>query len=185
VPMIAGVSELWASDKWYAEKIGAHYVPMGSHTGLRPDQRAFYSYETYDVDYIGYIVGVHRRERMRQMLMNEGVRVSPHGAWGDERHRILSNSLMYLHVHQLDNVPTVAPLRMVVAAAYSLPVVSEAVDDPGVFQYERLLMTSYDDLPRYCKLLAETPAYLHQAGAALHEFLCIENTFRKSVEAAL
>src|SRR5690606_2822228 len=33
-PLPPGVSEKWTMDKWHAERIGARYVPIGSHPDL-------------------------------------------------------------------------------------------------------------------------------------------------------
>lgn len=174
--------EVWVGDAWYARQIGARYVPMGSHPDLRPNADSTW-HERYDVAYIGYINGVARRERMRQRLRENGVKVSPTGAWGDDRHRILSNSAVYLNVHQWDNIPTLPPLRMVIAAAYALPVVSETVADAGLFE-GRILQLHYN-------WVAETlPHVLHDKPTMemcghLHQLLCVDRTFRKSIEAAL
>ena len=176
--------EILAADKWYAEQIGARYVPMGSHPGLR--ETVTDHSKQYDVAYIGYINGVTRRERIRQQLIQRGVRVSPPTAWGTERDWLLNDSIAYLHVHQWDNVPTIAPLRMVVAAAYSLPVIIETVADAGIFEqyitdfdYNALAVGIAGCLNKPHNLL------LAEEGQALHRLLCRDLTFRKSIEAAL
>lgn len=180
--------EVWVGDKWYADCIGARYVPMGSHPGLRPNADSAW-HERYDVAYIGYINGVHRRERIRRELIERGVSVSPPGAWGEERHRILSNSAVYLHVHQWDNIPTLPPLRMVVAAAYALPVVSETVADGGIFVTEGSLYSdTYTEVTNATIDLVRSPYFEHRAsfmGGSLHQLLCVDLTFRKSIDAAL
>lgn len=181
---IPGVAEFWTGDKWHARLCDCRYVPMGSHAGLKLDADTS-SPEVYDVAFIGYINGVHRRDRIRQQLIARGVKVSPHGAWDAERHRILSNSQTYLHVHQLENAPGIPPLRMAVAAAYGLPFLSEACADPGVFgtyflgqPYERLV----EHVHRFRGMQnADIPL----SGERLHQFLCHDFTFRKSVEGAL
>lgn len=190
-PFVAppGVDEVWAGDKWYAEQIGARYVPMGSHPGLRTAGDST-SHERYDIAYIGYINGVHRRERIRQQIVERGVKVSPTVAWGEERHRILSNSTAYLHVHQWDNVPTIAPLRMVVAAAYGLPVITETVADAGMFAgfSAPILECQYRDIAADVEALVHREQKRHllaYEGQCLYQHLCVDYTFRKSIEAAL
>ena len=178
--------EILAADKWYAEQIGARYVPMGSHPGLRTAGDSA-SHERYDIAYIGYINGVHRLERIRQQLVERGVKVSPTGAWGEERHRILSNSTAYLHVHQWDNVPTIAPLRMVVAAAYGLPVITETVADAGIFT-DLIYDAPYNELTSMVEQIRQrerNDAGLRYMGVTLYQELCVNQTFRKSIEAAL
>jgi hypothetical protein len=171
----------FAGDAWYAQQIGAKYVPMGSHPGLRP-QADSTSAQDYDVAYLGYIIGVPRREAIRQQLLQRGVKLSPPTAWGDERHRILSNSRVYLNVHQRDDAPTICPLRMVVAAAYGLPVVSETVNDAGLFG-GTVLQLAY-------QFIGDTIPHVPQddlrgRGEFLHMLLCDYMPFRKSIEAAL
>lgn len=188
VPALAGV-EYWAADAWYAKQIGAQYVPMGSHVGLVPPYSlsgyaAPHRYYAFDVAFIGYFDGVPRRQVIRQQLIERGINVSPPGGWGDSRNAILNASQAYLHVHQLADAPTIAPLRMVVAAAYRLPVISESVADPGVFR-------EYGYAYPYDKLAEGVGDHINERiirapyGEALHQFLCHDYTFRKSVEAAL
>lgn len=176
---LSGV-ELWAADKWYAEMIGAKYVPMGSHPDLRLHADSTSS-ERYDVAYVGYFIP--RRERIRAELLERGVKVSPIHAWGEERHRILSNSTAYLHVHQHEHIPTIAPLRMVVAAAYGLPVISEQCIDLGVFDR----MVIYGDYSWLADLTREaiTQPALQDFALRLNDYLCHDYAFRKSVEGAL
>lgn len=187
IPPLANV-ELWAGDKWYAEQIGARYVPMGAHPDLRTAASA--NPERYDVAYLAYMT--HRRQHIRNELMRRGVAVSPPGAWGEERHQVLANSTAYLVVHQHDNVPTICPLRMIVAAAYSLPVITESVADYGIFG-DCGLGLDYADIsenvyawthntyaPRF-----EFLRPLQRNGQRLHQLLCHDLTFRKSVEAML
>lgn len=190
VPLIEGVRELWAGDKWYAERIGAKYVPMGSHPELRPAMTS--KQDLYDVAFIGYINGVHRRSALRQQLIERGVKVSPTGAWGDERHTLLRNSAAYLCVHQHDNAPTIAPLRMVVAAAYGLPVITEMCADYGIWSsppgFETIYSIPYNDIADQLVNRFFQPWYVNQlleTGGRLHQFLCHDFTFRKSIEAAL
>ena len=182
--------EILAADKWYAEQIGARYVPMGSHPGLR--ETVTDHSKQYDVAYIGYINGVARRERIRQQLVERGVRVSPPTAWGTERDWLLNDSIAYLHVHQWDNVPTIAPLRMVVAAAYGLPVITETVADYGYFS-DCCYGLDYADLAENVEAWThniyaprvEFLRSLERQGKHLYEKLCRDLTFRKSIEAAL
>lgn len=183
IPPLAGV-EVWAADKWYAERLGARYVPMGSHPKLCPEQTP--KQDIYDVAFIGYFAGVPRRQVIRDQLLQRSVKLSPPGAWGEERHTLLRNSASYLHIHQLANAPTVAPLRMVVAAAYGLPVISETVADAGIFR-KHLLQSDYDSIAYNTVLWMayEWEKELLPRGMSLHQKLCVDFPFRKSVEAGL
>lgn len=183
VPALPGV-EYWAADKWYAERIGARYVPMGSHPGLCPERTP--KQNVYDVAFIGYFDGVPRRQVIRKQLAAAGLHLSPLLAWGDERHAILRNSAAYLHVHQLENAPAIPPLRMVVAAAYALPVITEACSDAGMFK-RHILQADYGYLARATVVWTrqDWEKELLPRGMSLHQKLCVERTFRKSVEQAL
>lgn len=196
-PHIEGV-EIWAADKWYAEQIGAKYVPMGSHKGLRDntgypaDMPYIYAEaKIYDVAYIGFITGLYRREVIRQQLIERGAKLSPLVAWGSERDALLRQSSSYLHVHQHAHIPAVPGLRMVVAAAYSLPVISETCADAGVFMgqlYKRpatMIQRDYNYLAQETEQITRHWDNLTETGKALHRLLCEEYTFRKSVEGAL
>lgn len=181
-PPLDGVAESWAADKWFAESIGARYVPIGSHPGLRltDNQPAT---PLYDVAYLGYMIP--RREQISTDLRLQGVKASPIHAWGDERDAVLNASRAYLHVHQHADKPGVPPLRMVVAAAYSLPVITETCADAGIF-------TSIYSL-KYGEIAENVAYWMNNAngkvfadtGARFHEQLCHDLTFRKSIEAAL
>lgn len=183
IPPLANV-EVWAGDAWYAERINARYVAMGSHPDLCPEVTP--KQDLYDVAFYGYFDGVPRRQVIRQQLLERGVKVSPTGAWGAARHQMLRNSASYLHVHQLANAPTIAPLRMVVAAAYALPVITETCADYGRFE-SYVLAAEYDRIAE-CAQLWTKPSMWQQAmeyGHHLHQLLCIDMPFRKSVEAAI
>ena len=123
----AGIAETWSPDAWHAGTIGARYVPMGGDARLNEGTNG--TAQAYDVAYLGYIV--NRRNDVLTDLKAHGLRVSPTGAWGQERHAILTHSKLYLHVHQTDNAPAIPALRMVVAAAYKLPVIMETPADRG------------------------------------------------------
>lgn len=183
IPPLANV-EVWAADKWYAEQIGARYVPMGSHPKLCPNMNR--DGDLYDVAFIGYFDGVPRRQVIRQQLLAGGVKLSPTGAWGDERHALLRNSAAFLHVHQHAHAPTIAPLRMVLAAAYGLPVITETVADAGIFK-RHIAQSDYASIA-YETTIATRDQWekeLLPRGMSLHQKLCVDFTFRKSVEAAL
>jgi hypothetical protein len=175
--------KVWAADKWYSEQIGGKYVPMGSHPGLCPEVTP--KQDLYDVAFIGYFDGVPRRQLIRHQLMERGVKVSPPGAWGAERHTLLRNSAAYLCVHQHEHIPTIAPLRMVVAAAYGLAVISETVADAGIFN-GLVRECGYDEIANVTKSLTAHFEYMSMNyGEGLHQALCRDLTFRKSVESAL
>lgn len=180
VAPIRGVRRYWHMDKFVADTIGVQYAPMGGHLGLREQKPS--SGPWYDVAFLGYMVS--RRQAVAEELRENRVDVSPSDAWGDKRHNILTRSKIYLHVHQLANIPGLPALRLVVAAAYQLPFLTEAVPNLGVFTDRYCLFER-----EYKNLVTATgfrmSEYLIDYGVILHEFLCYEFTFRKSVEAAV
>lgn len=187
-PPIPGVSEVWHMDAAQARLIGAKYVPVGGHAGLRQSIQV-YPEPLYDVAYLAYMT--YRRQVIHAELLARGLRLPPTSAWGAERDAILNASRVYLHVHQHDDIPAVPGLRLVVAAAYGLPVVTEECADYGVFEYAldytRLWNAKFDQLTDAVKLLSSdwNDSESKQRGAQLHHFLCVENTFRAVVERSL
>lgn len=178
-----GVAETWAGDQWHAEAIGARYAPMGSDARLKagPDTR----HAEYDVAFLAYLIP--RRTDVLSGLAQRGVRVSPTSAWGDERHKVLTHSTAYLHVHQVEDAPAIPTLRMVVAAAYSLPVICEMPARFGIFNYGYLLTSDHAHLAEFAYLWAvkERGPFLQAFGGGLHQLLCHDLPFRKSVEVSL
>lgn len=174
-----GVKRVWAADKWYAEKIGAQYVPLGSHPGLA--SRVTTS-ETWDVASLAYRTG--RRNEAFGQMERRGLTIAPN-AWGEERSAILNVSAVVCHVHQHDKVPTVAPLRYAIAAAWHKPLISEAVWEPGIFG-DAVLYAEFDYLAPYTETMVRRYQSLLQHKAdELHDLLCQQNSFRSFIEAAL
>lgn len=178
---IEGVSEVWHMDAWCAEKMGARYVPMGSHVGLRDDNPVTDDTQ-YDVAYLGYMV--ERRKTIAREMRELGLTVSPSSAWGQERHNILSNSKLYVHVHQLEHMPGIPALRMVVAAAYKLPVLMEMPNLFGEFANIGVSMSGTAFLMGDLMWYINDP-FRNEAAAVFHQHLCHDFTFRHSIEAAL
>lgn len=175
-----GVSEVWASDSWYAGQIGATYVPLGSHPGLvehEPPGAA------YDVAFMAYM-GPGRRNHIAGLLEEQQVSVAP-SVWNPDRDALLKSAACMVHVHQWDNINTVAPLRFAIAAAYGLPLISEQVEQRSIFDGS-VLFCDYAQLVDYTATLVKRhAARLQEHGAALHDLLCEEYSFRKCVERAL
>lgn len=179
--VIPGV-ELWSADKWYADRIGAKYVPMGSHFALnsQPDSP---SDKIYDVCTLW--AGSYSRYHAEDLLHRHLLTRAPNG-WGDERHRILSQSRMMVCVHQMPEARTIAPQRWALAAAYKLPIISETLADAGLLANVTIQtdLESIGDVAASWKR-TENANKLRAKGQALHNLLCHEYTFRKGIEAAL
>lgn len=179
-PRIPGVRRVWASDAWYAEKIGAQYVVMGSHPDL-PGEPLQDCPKVWDAALMAYLSP--RRDAIAAQIVAHGVTLAPRG-WGSERHAILQQTKALVQVHQLDEAPTVAPLRWALAAAYRMPHICETVLDKGIFGYTHALWCEYGRLPEFIKLWRDD-ARLADYGHALHQLLCVERPFRACVEGAL
>lgn len=182
-PQIPGLSEVWVSDAWYSKKIGAKHVLMGSHPGLnmrssdRPVRR-------YDAAWLAYTPP--RRGQVYDWMREAGLSVAPNG-WGQERHDILTQSACMVTAHQLDDFHCMPPLRLALCAAYHLPYITETPFAISPFTHEQIITADYGQL-------ADTVAYwtrrmpqqdLKAYGEALFQYLCIEHSFRKTIERAL
>lgn len=174
--------EIWCTDKSWSTRIGAKYVPMGSHRDLnpQPDERCE---KAYDVATLW--APSHPRYHAEDLLQRASLTRAPN-AWGDERHRVLSQSRMMVAVHQNHDVQTVAPQRWALAAAYRLPVISETLADAGLLGD----VTITCDLEDVGEVAAswkrpENAGKLRSRGDALYELLCEKYTFRNGIESAL
>lgn len=181
-PRPPGVSEMWTMDPWHAERIGAKYVPIGSHPALR--QSVTDEPPVYDIALMAY--QSNRRQLITRDLQRAGFRLAPN-AWAGERDRILGRSRAMLHIHQHDSVPGMAALRVALAAAYQLPYITETVSDWGVFGYSHLLSCNYANMVDFARMwLHRNEAHiLEDYGRALYQFLCVERPFRSWIEAAV
>lgn len=174
------VSRVWASDKWYAERIGAEYVPLGSHPGLAgetpPDGQG------WDVAPLSYRTG--RRNAAFGEMERIGLSIAPN-AWGEERDALLKEAKSVVHVHQHDRVPTIAPLRFAIAAAWHKPLISEDVHDRGIFD-ECVLYADYGAIADYTALMVRRYGdLLRDKADALHDLLCVSNSFKSYIQEAL
>lgn len=174
-----GVAETWVSNREYAKLIGAKYVPLGSHPGLGERRTG----DEYDLAHLSYYLGIHRREMVYNQLMERGIKIAPNG-WDEERQRILMNSKAMLNVHQRWEYPAIAPLRVALAAAYHLPVISEAGWDSAPYS-ETILETDYDHLVGFAEAMVKAALNLQDFGDGLHQLLCEDLRFDKVVEANL
>jgi hypothetical protein len=172
------VSRVWASDRWYAGKIGAEYVTLGSHRALASGPHVLPTTQ-YDLAVMMY-TGPYRRNHILHHLSLQGVMVAG-PAWGDERHKRLKQSRAMLHIHQHEGVNTVAPLRWALAAAYGLPMISEIVTNAYPF-WTTTLWAGYRTLKSRPMELLCSDRRLQRYGSALQQQLCDDLPFRQCVE---
>lgn len=180
-----GVAEVWAGDRYYAQQIGARYVPLGSHAGLNqyPELPKVSTYARYDAAFMGYR-DPPRRARLLHEMESAGLKFAPDG-WGQVRSANLLDSRCMLAIHQLDNMPVLPPLRTCIAAAHKLAIITETVADPG-FLVGMIDHYPYADLARMLALTVRDPFNrLKEQGEALHHALCEDYTFRCAIERAL
>lgn len=185
-PLPPGVAAKWTMDKWHAERIGAQYVPIGSHADLRYTLSVeIKGWDTNDIALMAYM-GPPRRAAMKYQLERCGLKIAPN-AWGLDRHYLLDHSRSFVHVHQHEDIPGVAALRVALAAAYSLPYISEQVADRGIFSTSNMLFSDYAHLADFAEqwLTDDKSQMLADYGWALHQLLCVEKPFRHWIEAAL
>lgn len=178
---IPGV-EVWNADKWHAEQTHTRYVPMGGHSGLRLEDGLDWE-KKYDVATL--FAPSYRRYAALDQLMTHGVHIAPNG-WGQVRHESLSQSRAMIQVHQKD-LPTIAPQRWALAAAYRLPMITETLADSGMFTANYRLMCDLEHLGAFVStwLAPENRSLLADYGHCLHQLLCEHYTFRKGIEAHL
>lgn len=180
-PRIPGVNRVWVSDLWYARRNKCEYVMLGSHpdlaNGTAKGTEAIYNYAAMMYTEPG------RRSRILREMQAYGLSVAM-PAWGDDRHERLLSSQAMLHIHQHDNIETIAPLRWALAASYKLPVVSEAAADPGRYE-DVTVFASYQGLATVAKQMVRSPRVLDIYADRLHGMLCQRYTFKSQVEASV
>lgn len=183
-PQVPGVSETWTADAWYARRVGARYVPLGSDVRLALSTESVA--KIYHVTPLAYVYG--RRQTIIHRLQQSGLRIGPNG-WGQERDLTLRQSWAMLHIHQHAEARTIAPLRWCIAAAYGLPMIAEAVEDGGLLaRYDCALWSDFEHLAEFTKLWTSDEhnrQRLMDIGRALQQVLCVEHGFRKGIEQAL
>lgn len=119
-----GYKRYICSDKLLAKEMGIEFVPMGGHEALVRQP----SVKSIDICPMAYLFG--RREHMVNQMKEYGLSCASNG-WGEERERTLAKSRLGLCLHQ-DDYPWGEPLRYVLFALSSLPIMSEA--DSGLKQ---------------------------------------------------
>lgn len=175
------VDEVWSSDPHHAKRTGARFVLLGGHRGLNPELKRYEDGQRYDITMLAYMVDRRRaiKERIEYMWSPD---YPGHGT--EERHQILTRTKIMLHVHQHET-PALAPLRMALAAAYGMTVISEVVPDAGPYK-NAVIWADYDGIPSRVSL--NLKGKIEQDSIypdALHSLLCVDNRFDRVVMNAL
>lgn len=183
-PKYPGINETWVSDARLAECTNdGKYLLMGSHEGLRYPGEIERT-EHFDTIMLAYMTP--RRDQIAVSVREEGLTIAPNG-WGLDRHKSLISTSTMLHVHQNDGKAYCAPQRFALAAAYSLPLITEMLDHPGKFGHGHMLSAAYEYLAPFVRVWTRRneARILEGYGESLHQFLCHQWPFRKCVENAL
>lgn len=177
---LAFADEAWVSDKWYASlDPRLKFVLMGSHPDLGTVKDVPIK---YDYCHLSYAWG--RREAIYKQLRAAGLREAPKAYTKEEKDEVINASRCILSLHQYEG-RMVAPLRFAVAAAYKKFVFSETVETAQPYGCRFCNVATDAFVIRLPMILKE--ASVPQSACppwSLHQFLCVENTFRKCVEAA-
>jgi len=175
-----GVSRVWASDAWLAKSKDFEYVPMGGDLRLNEVGINYPATKVFDVSLLSY--QTHRRQVVTRQLIEAGLRLAPiSNLWGRERSVKLLQSRLMVHVHQNDNTPGIASLRWCLAAAHKLPLVTETVNDAGIFTRGTMMQSEYQYIAGFTEAMLKSNL-LDEYAIALHELLCKEYTFAKGIE---
>lgn len=189
VPLHIGVRELfdrkpwWVDEVWVSEKTLSNIDGRLRHVVLASDPRlasgGLPQSPRFDIAHMSYVWG--RRVPVMQRLESL-VRVAPCD-WEPRRGNLLRASRSVLEVHQSE-APIGSPLRTALAAAHSLPLLSEMILDPEPLLLGRdILMAWYGDLAESVARWVRGDISIH--GKELHKRLCVERTFRGEVEKAV
>ncbi len=174
------VDAVWTSDRFMAEAAkgqNAYFCRMGSHAALAEGSSRGKEFK-YDVAHMSY--RSPRRDHIYARLSR--LRMAPTG-WGSERSQTLDASRAMLNVHQTE-APISEPLRIVVAAAFRLPYLTESSADPYPLKSgETCLEASYPDLP--AALSTWLRRNLSELGENLHRELVEKWSFRAGVDEAM
>jgi hypothetical protein len=169
------VAEQWSSDPYHAQQVGARYVLLGSDARLNT-AGANGDMPKWDIVTLSYLTD---RRRNLYRFINRVFAPDYPGHGGESRNDQLSHSRVMLHVHQNDE-PAIAPIKMALAAAYRLPVICEAVIEPGPYA-DKVLFSKYESIPSMTHLYLDGKIEMDYLPDALYRLLCVEHPFRQCV----
>lgn len=172
--------EYWSPDAWYALQHGWRYVPVGSDLRLKISDDSAECGEMFDIALMMYR-DPNRRRAALVSLHEARLTIAPN-AWDMERDYYLRQSRCMVHVHQLDHVAAVSPLRFALAAAYTLPVITEELSNPGIFS-SVVIETGFEALADVVRdwLTPSRRLALKYYGSRLRTLLCLDYTFKDAV----
>lgn len=181
--------EVWLSDRYLVGHIRdsrIRFVPLGSHAGLGDASRGYQKDYKYDYIHLSYLTG--RRRVIIDKLSRLGHKSAPN-CWPPDRHDVLMDCALMLNIHQ-DDWPVIEPLRLALAVAYAMPIITEHTHDS--YPYNRggkrhsIIDVEYADLAeRVSKVIKEGPRSLRAMGWRAHDLMTTEFGFRRQVEIAV
>jgi hypothetical protein len=178
-PILPGV-EYWSPDAAYAAQNGWKYVPVGSDRRLKLSGDDAERGEMFDVALMMYR-DVNRRRTAILRLHESRLTIAPN-EWAEARDYYMRQSRCMVHIHQLDHISAVSPLRFALAAAYAMPIISEELSNPGLFS-SVIIESSYDAMADTVHdwLLPTRRVALQYYGSRLQMLLCQDYTFKDAV----
>ncbi len=172
--------ELWSADQGWASAHNAKYVALGSDARLAGER---VDGEKYDLTMLAYMTA--RRQAIKRSLSEFRWTPDYPGNFA-ARNAVLWNTRLMLNVHQNEGVNAVAPQRLALAAAYHLPVITEAMEDMAGSHVDDYAFASYallaDEVRQW---LASDTSFSKEQRNSLYNWLCVENTFATLLEAGL
>lgn len=175
--------EIWTSDKWvyneFKDKLPMKFVLMGSHLDLAPPVK--FINKSFDFAHMSYING--RRMPIYGQLQDLGCKIAKN-AWDEERDNILAQTKFGLTVHQ-DNLAMCEPLRIAMYAAYGLPVISESINNPEIYNGLIFFVPFNHIVDTMFKVSQQYSQRAYENGMLLRSYLCIEHTFERGVRDAI
>jgi len=179
------VDEVWVSDRYYASlDPRLKFVPLGSHPGLADPRRERLHHRDRPFDYAAMAAPVPRRAQIHFDLRTLS---SAENGWGEKRADSLERSRIMLNVHQHNKpLPIAEPLRIALAAAYRMALVSEHLADPyPVVPGTDAVVVPYEQLAATVLALRKEPEKTMALGHNLWKRLCHLSQFGQNVLHAL
>lgn len=173
---------IWVSDMGLRKlDLRRTFAVLGGHEGLMERRPATI---LHDILHLGQ--RTPRRISVLDALRLKSFRiVEP--TWGTSRLEALASSRVLLGIDRIGHLKVGAPLRWVVAAAYGLPIITEAVADPyPLTPGQDIVMAPYDRLAdTVIETLSLEPSALAWIGQLAWATYCRVWTFRYGVEDAI
>lgn len=178
-------NSVWVADKYFQSyDKRMKLVNINSHYRLNPGHTVYYP-KRFDFVHMGYVC--HRRRDIFNKLKSIGITCADPDkgsiGWGPDREKAIAQSKIMLNVHQTP-APISEPIRMMVAAAFRIPFITETLQDvyplkPGV----HFAHASYEEIVNAVSSIVRGSGLkrLKDIGDNLHKELCIDRPFEKPV----